>query len=998
MPESPTGAFDPQNAPTVPESANVAIESNANLAATGDRRGHFRLVRRHAQGGLGLVSVAHDAKLDRQVALKELRPDRRDSATLRQRFLTEAAITGQLEHPGIVPVYALDEQDGQPFYAMRFIEGRTLSEAIRDYHSGCLDKAAASLAFRDLLQRFVSVCQTIAYAHSKDVIHRDLKPANIMLGQFGETLVVDWGLAKKLTSPPEAPASDTTKETTDYRPDSDQSRLTQAGQVLGTAAYLSPEQASGDPNAVGPPADVFALGAILYELLTGQPPYIGSHGAEVVAMARLGRIAPPEQVRRGVPKPLAAVCRKALAATVAERYATAKDLADDVTRWLADEPVTAYAAPWTDRARRWLRRHRTLAVSGGVFLVMTLLALSGTIVLVAGHNAELQRANADLKAANDRERALADLGQGTMEQLTDDKALNYLKRLPVLATEQKEFLRRAASYYEKFAAFSSQDEKGRSRQADAYHHMADLQGYLGENQAAESANRKALELYEKLANDFPTVQHYLLGVVMSHNSHGSYLREMGKRAEAEAAFRQAITMTEKLVKDSPDTSNYCWELARGNNNLAIVLDELGQRAEAEALLHRALALEKDVVAANPKDEDYRYDFANSHILLGALLFNQGKYAEAEPMYRRAAEILGKLAAEFPTVSQYRRELAGCHDNLGILLAALGKRDDAEAAYRQGLVLREQLVADFPAVADLRHQLARSCNNIGILLTTSASPGTAEEWYRKALALQERVAADFPSVPQYRLETASSYNNLAYLMQTLHREAEAEVAYRQALAIQEKMVADYPAVPEYRTLLAGGYFNFGSLVLKESRLGGPAASLAWTSKAIALLDPLVAKEHALARERLFLRNAHMIRARALTALNRHADALKDWDKALALNDVPEHLLRIRVDRATTLARLGDHAKAVAEANAVADAKDVTGSKTCEAAGICALAAAAVKDDSKLQEQYAARAVELLRLAVSKGYKDLDSLGRDDTLKVLREREDYRRLLKDLEEKK
>jgi serine/threonine protein kinase len=184
--------------PPAPSGADNRAPGAPGLAS-GER---FTILRLHAQGGMGQVSLARDEKLKRPVALKEIRPDRRDNASLRQRFLTEAEITGQLEHPGIVPIYDLDQDaDGQVRYAMRFVQGRTLQDAIRDYHG-----KPTPLGFRELLQRFVSVCQTMAYAHSQGVIHRDLKPANVLLGDYGETLVVDWGLAKRLFASPLAAA------------------------------------------------------------------------------------------------------------------------------------------------------------------------------------------------------------------------------------------------------------------------------------------------------------------------------------------------------------------------------------------------------------------------------------------------------------------------------------------------------------------------------------------------------------------------------------------------------------------------------------------------------------------------------------------------------------------------------------------------------------------------------------------------------------------------
>ena len=179
----------------VQSSTRASASSASGPTAHSGRTARFTIERVHARGGLGQVSVAHDGKLRRIVALKEIRPDRR-SDDARRRFLNEAEITGQLEHPGIVPIYTLDEDAfGEPYYVMRFIQGRPMSEAIKAYH-----QAPTVLAFRDLLQRFVSVCQTMAYAHSKGAIHRDLKPANVMLGDYGETLVVDWGLAKRVVS------------------------------------------------------------------------------------------------------------------------------------------------------------------------------------------------------------------------------------------------------------------------------------------------------------------------------------------------------------------------------------------------------------------------------------------------------------------------------------------------------------------------------------------------------------------------------------------------------------------------------------------------------------------------------------------------------------------------------------------------------------------------------------------------------------------------------
>jgi serine/threonine-protein kinase len=228
----------------------------------------YRVLRLHDKGGIGEVFVALDHELNREVALKEMQEQHAGDAHSLVRFVREAEITGGLEHPGIVPVYGLGQYaDGRPYYAMRFIKGESLKDAIRKYHAG-----QAEWTLRALLMRFVTVCNTLAYAHSRGVIHRDVKPANIMLGKYGETLVVDWGMARAVGEP--GKGADPSAEPALVRRLAD-SVETQAGAVLGTLAYMSPEQASGRPDLLGPASDIFSLGATLYTLLTGRPPIVG---------------------------------------------------------------------------------------------------------------------------------------------------------------------------------------------------------------------------------------------------------------------------------------------------------------------------------------------------------------------------------------------------------------------------------------------------------------------------------------------------------------------------------------------------------------------------------------------------------------------------------------------------------------------------------------------------------------------------------------------------
>jgi serine/threonine-protein kinase len=334
----------------------------------------YRVLRPHAKGGLGEVFVAEDRELHREVALKEIQRPHAQDPHSRSRFLLEAEVKGRLEHPGVVPVYGLGSyRDGRPFYAMRFIRGESLKEAIARFHAADVPgrhPGERGLALRQLLGQFVAVCNAVAYAHSRGVIHRDLKPANVMLGKYGETLVVDWGLAKVLGRPEGEPAG----EEATLRPSSGDELATVAGTVVGTPAYMSPEQAAGRLDLLGPASDVYSLGATLYAILTGQAPIRGQDQSERLRRASRGEWALPRQVKKGVPKALDAICRKAMALRPQDRYATAQALAADVEHWLADEPVTAYREPLLRRLGRWARRHPALVAASAAGVLVALLA------------------------------------------------------------------------------------------------------------------------------------------------------------------------------------------------------------------------------------------------------------------------------------------------------------------------------------------------------------------------------------------------------------------------------------------------------------------------------------------------------------------------------------------------------------------------------------------------------------------------------------------------
>lgn len=389
---------------TIPEGGPTGID-----AERFELRQTFQELKLHAKGGLGEVYAANDEDASRRVAVKTIRAELAGEEDLHVRLMMEAEITARLDHPGVVPVYGLGRSSaGRSFYAMQFVEGRTLDDAIRDHYrpENSRDRSRRAARFNALLRDFASVCKTIAYAHNRGIVHRDIKPHNILLGRFGETLVADWGLAMPVVREDWARASgEQTLALNASLPATEAASGSTSGSGAGTPAYMSPEQAIGTEN-VGPASDIYNLGATLYKIVTGRAPFSGRNVETMMQRVSVGEYQPASRVNKNVPPPLEAICTKAMALQPNDRYRTAMELAEEVERFLSDEKVEAYSEPMLASAARWTRKHRaaTQAVVAATLLI-TVCGIGAAVVL--GRQAAREfAAHEQAEIARDSEREL----------------------------------------------------------------------------------------------------------------------------------------------------------------------------------------------------------------------------------------------------------------------------------------------------------------------------------------------------------------------------------------------------------------------------------------------------------------------------------------------------------------------------------------------------------------------------------------------------------------
>ena len=741
--------------------------------------GDFELTGEIARGGMGVVYRARQLSLNRPVALKMILAGALASADDVLRFRNEAEAAANLDHPNIVPVHEVGLHEGLTYFSMKLIDGASLAERLSEYTSD--PRAAAKL--------LATIARAVHHAHQRGVLHRDLKPSNILIDRQGQPHVSDFGLAKRVEADVE---------------------LTRSGAVVGSPPYMAPEQTTGRRGAITTATDVYGLGAVLYAMLTGRPPFRADSVLETIEQVRQREPEPPSGINHRVARDLQTVCLKCLDKDPERRYGSALELAEDLDRWLDGRPIAARRVGPTARAWLWCRRNRLVAGLSASLAVLAVLAILGSMIGIVVLRRQRDTAR-NLAAAVDTQRRKADARAHDARQAVDEMytevAQKWLDSQTGLEPVQRDFLEKALRFYDSFSREQGTDPAVRQATARAYRRVGDIRLRLGRHAEAETAYDQAQSLLGPLALAAPDREDLLREQADILNNLGVLRAKLGRVSEAETAYRRAVTLKEQLAARHPDNLEPRQSVVGSLGNLATLLASTGRMPEAVAEIRRALAIQEELVHGAP-----------------------GEKAKWKP----SATGLNRLGV--------------LYNNLGRMLKMQGHHAEAESEFRRAVSSLEQAVAVDPRVTQYERDLAMSLNGLGTTLATTHSHTKAGEAFQRALAISRKTVADAPSVPGHRMELARSLQNLAALNSNTDRNVEAIPFFNEALSVYDRLVADQPGVTEYAQASFENLDNFSATLfdLEEYRR---AADLAERASRLAPARGRVWRTLGMARYRL-----------------------------------------------------------------------------------------------------------------------------------------------------
>ena len=751
------------------EDAHAVSADGTTIWIPGASEHDSRFVRlRHlASGGLGVVSVARDQELEREVALKELSDRKRASNDAYERFVAEAKITGNLEHPGIVPIYGLGVTlDGSPYYAMRLIRGKNMQEEIVLLHGG-RNGVRAGKKFsqldaehlRKLLRSLGMACNAVAYAHSRGVIHRDLKPGNIMLGKFGETIVVDWGLAKASGTAndsilrSEAPVHDSRDSS---------GSATVRGSVLGTHGYMSPEQASGQLDLVDQRSDVFGLGACLYSMLTDRVPFKGNTKEESLENARSYKLARLRELDSQIPRALEAVCLKAMAAKPADRYQNATELADDIDRWIAGEAVTAMPDPLLQRVFRWAREHQTLVTSTAVLLITTIVGLLIASVLINEQRniarQERDRANdAAEERANQVEIANAALARSQASDLASLEIIElFVKNLandgwasvPGMEAARIAMADAAVNRFKKLLEENANDPQIQKKAVRILVRSGNVYRMVGKVDRAAAQFDEAFALLDTMEKAGLIEGDILAVTCDTLFSYVNLIEETKGTAAALVVSSRYVDLSRKRLATNPKHAGAQLSLTMALTQRSSFSLDLNQLEDAAREAAEALQLYAEVAKSPYGSQPFLPAFAITALDTEAkVLMQKGKFEEAATKIQELVTTSGTAKQTFPNSVDIAFFSLQSIDTAGRLAFAKGAFDTGIAKLQEYIDKVKMISSEFPEIAGFKRELLKAQADVGLFAFKQGNISTAKEYSEECMKEIDlaKLSADAPVI-------------------------------------------------------------------------------------------------------------------------------------------------------------------------------------------------------------------------------------------------------------
>jgi tetratricopeptide (TPR) repeat protein len=715
------------------------------VIAGGTRFGAFTIVRQIGAGSMGVVYEARQDSPQRHVALKVVRTGLA-AETLRRRLEHEASALARLQHPGIAAVHevGVDAGSGAPYIAMELVRGETLTR-----HA-----AGRGLGVAERVELLASICDAVQHAHQRGVIHRDLKPSNILVDEAGRARVLDFGIARITEQ------------------DRESTLRTLPGQVIGTLAYMSPEQAAGDPDAVDVRADVYALGAIGYELLAGAPPLdvVGNSIPEALRIIHEESARRLGTVDRRLRGDIETIIAKALEKGPEGRYQSAVGLAGDLRRAMRDEPIIARAPTTFYQLRKFARRRRGLVAAAGA--IAATLVLAAIISMIFAISAERQRARAERRFGDVR--TLANTMLFDMHDLIAPLGGSIEARRRLVET--------GLTYLDSLAAEAGDDPELLEELAEAYFRIGDIQGNprnanLGDVDAALASYDASVELRRLAARLDPSVDR-TLALVRSWIAIGETLTSSRRAREALERFELAQSELGGLGESVRDDVAVRETRALAEGRIGSVLRDMGRPSEALAHFEASLAISDELAASGALDRVRQVTIALNEV--GLTLARLDRHTDALEPFARSLEIRRLAAERDPESARAQRDLATVNQRLADVRLALGEPErglehHVDARKALGAIAR----AD-PNDSRARFDLSVAEEKVGTALVDLGRFGEAVDSYGRSAALRGALAGENPDNLFYKKAQSAAVERQAHALRLTGDHGAARVAYREAI--------------------------------------------------------------------------------------------------------------------------------------------------------------------------------------------------------------------------